>query len=116
MKTSNITRRNFIKRTATTAVAAAFAVTAFNSYSLTRANGSCYCVSAVLNAGQTATINENTGAITWPAGSQPIEITCDDNYSEGSHHNINVGDGPMNITSNGQGITVNAGTVRIIRC
>ena len=48
MNPSSITRRSFIKRTATTAVAAAFAVGAFNAYSIVGVAGSeqeeCFCI------------------------------------------------------------------------
>ena len=65
MNTPSITRRNFIKRTVTTAVAAAFAVGAFESYAFEEKPGSCYCweISGVA-AGQYYNPENNV----WPAG------------------------------------------------
>lgn len=79
MNTTSITRRNFIKRTAATAVAAAFAVGAFDSYAFTDAPGSCYCweITNITN-GQIY----NPGNNLWPAGSyKKVAADCSKNGS-----------------------------------
>lgn len=57
MNTKSITRRNFIKRTATTAVAAAFAVSAFDTYAFRNGlTGSCFCLTYNLLPGEKITV------------------------------------------------------------
>lgn len=84
MNTTSITRRNFIKRTAATAVAVAFAVSAFESYAFTDpVTGSCYCEEVTYAVGDKitqVTLIENGSYIaqlpTYNPKKNPTHVNC----------------------------------------